>query len=62
MSITAWRECDRLTADAAINLNYNVLDLLLSRIEEMNENDSVRSYLCLITKQRYRNFLLTKKI
>lgn len=37
-------------------------DLLLSRIEEMNENDSVRSYLCIMTKQRYRNFLLTKKI
>ena len=37
-------------------------DLLLSRIEEMNENDSVSSYLCLMTKQRYRNFLLTKKI
>jgi len=25
-------------------------DLLLSRIEEMNENDSVRCYLCIMTK------------
>lgn len=37
-------------------------DLLLSRIEEMNENDSVRCYLCIMSVQRYRNFLLTKKI
>lgn len=37
-------------------------DLLLSRIEEMNENDSVRCYLCIMVWQRYRNFLLTKKI
>lgn len=32
-------------------------DLLLSRIEEMNENDSVRCYLCIMTKQRYRKSL-----
>jgi PP-loop superfamily ATP-utilizing enzyme len=28
-------------------------DLLLSRIEEMNENDSVRCYLCIMELQSY---------
>ena len=28
-------------------------DLLLSRIEEMNENDSVRCYLCIMGWQSY---------
>ena len=28
-------------------------DLLLSRIEEMNENDSVRCYLCIMIPQSY---------
>lgn len=31
MSITTWKGYDRRAADAAINLNYNVFDLL-SRI------------------------------
>ena len=62
MSITTWKGHDRLAADAAINLNYNVLWFTVKNRRDEKGITVLECYKCLITRQRYGNFLLTKKI
>lgn len=61
MSITTWEGYDRRAADAAINLNYNVLLFTVKNIRDEKGITVLECYKRLITRQRYRNFLSSKK-
>lgn len=54
MSITTWKGYDRRAADAAINLNYNVLLFTVKNIRDEKGITVLECYKCLITRQRYR--------
>ena len=53
MSITTWKGYDRRAADAAINLNYNVLLFTVKNIRDEKGITVLECYKRLITRQRY---------
>ena len=52
MSIKDWKGHDRLAADAAINLNYNVLWFTVKNRRDEKGITVLECYKCLITRQR----------
>ena len=60
-SITAWRGCDRRAADAAINLNYNVLWFTVNDWRNESKNDSIGMLKVSYNETKIQKFSINEK-